>query len=67
MYPAGTSGRLDVANVADEDVVLVTFTTFAGKVPEPIVTLLSVRFPTVLVVPPKVRVALPSVTVLLAR
>jgi hypothetical protein len=66
IYPAGTSGKLDVANVTPTLVALV-IDTFAVTLPLLTVTLARVRLPTELVVPPNVRVVLPSVRVLLAR
>ena len=66
MYPAGTSGRLEVANVALEVVLAVTLLTDALIVPPVIVAFCNVRLPTVVVVEPSVNVALPSVVVTLA-
>jgi len=67
IYPAGTKGKLDVANVAFAVVVEVRFAACTFIVPEGIVTLLRVRLPTDVVVPPRVIVALPRVAVLLAK
>jgi len=67
MYPAGTSGRLDVAKVADADVVDVAFTTCTLTVPDGIVTLARVKLPMLVTVEPKVTVVLPIVAVLFAK
>ena len=67
MYPAGTKGKLDVANVALALVVEVRFAAWTLIEPEGIVTLLRVRLPTDVVVLPRVMVVLPKVAVLLAK
>ena len=67
IYPAGTKGKLDVANVAFAFVVDVRFAVCTFIVPEGIVTLVSVRLPTEVVMLPRVMVALPKVDVLLAK
>ena len=67
MYPAGTSGRLDVAKVAVDDVVDVALTTCTLTVPDGIVTLARVKLPILVTVEPKVTVVLPMVAVLFAK
>ena len=67
MYPAGTSGRLDVAKVADADVVDVALMTCTLTVPDGIVTLASDKLPILVTVEPKVTVVLPIVVVLFAK
>ena len=67
MKPAGCRGKLAMPYVAVAVVLLVKLNTEALVVPPRIVTLATVRLPTLLVVPPNVRVVLPSVMVLLAR
>mgnify|MGYP003334647508 CR=1 FL=1 len=47
--------------------MVVTFVTLIATVPELIVTLLSVKFPTVVALPPKETVVLPIVTELFAN
>jgi len=67
MYPAGTSGKLDVAKVAVDDVVDVELTTCTLTVPDGIVTLARVKLPMLVTVEPKVTVVLPIVDALFVK
>ena len=67
MYPAGTRGKLDVANVAFALVVATTLAAVTLTLPELMVTLVRVRLPMLAVDPPKDTLALPIVTALFAR
>jgi hypothetical protein len=67
MYPAGTSGRLDVAKVTVDDVVEMTLAACTLIEPDKITTFANVRFPTFDVVEPSVTVVFPNVAVLFAK
>jgi hypothetical protein len=67
MYPAGTSGRLDVAKVAVDDVVDVAFTTCTLTVPDGMVTLARVKLPMLVTVEPKATEVLPIVAALFVK
>jgi len=65
--PCGISSKLDVEKVAFALVVAATVVLVTFTLPELIVTLVRVRFPTEVVVLPSVIVVLPRVAVLLAK
>jgi len=67
MYPAGTSGKLDVAKVAVDDVVDVALTTCTFTVPDGIVTLARVKLPMLVTVEPRATEVLPIVAALFVK